>query len=349
MSDMYHEGIIGTTDVQSPHWRVEEGGSWEFADIYGDPKRFGRFYVFSAKLGLRLFFGGSFFTIGGFNTNVGDFTPKSIAFDLRSNSNTIVVGISDGKVMRALNGDSLTPTWVASPGIDLAGDPITGLAFVPGGPKIEFGPLRSWRTGIWAASASGKLFGKGDINDDHAWQLRGTSASGGGVIDLAVNAEHRGRVYLLRDGGVEMTPNGGQTWLAVNGTGTDALPDKGLKSIFAHPSQGSTLLVGAVGGIYASFDEGQHWQRFDVGLPNAEIKHVFMVGDTLYACTVGVVYGDATSAGGARGFRPWVVAMLLGSRSVADATLRALTPLSTFSLRRQTVRESTLFRRFPNV
>ena len=274
MSDMYHQGLVGTTNVAATSWRGYEGGAWEFADVYGDPKRPGRFYVFSSKLGLRRLFTQPDGTEFGDFTEVGDFQPSSIDFDLRTGSNTIVVGTADGRIMRARNGDSTTPTWVAMNGVSVGGQAIVGLAFAPSDPGL-----------CWAISADGKVLRKIDVNTGGGWSLRGSTS--GGVIGLAVNSCHTDHIYILRDNGLELSTDGGGSFALINGTGTSSLPSRALKSVFAHPDDPGILIVGAVGGVYLSTDEGATWGRYDWNLPNAEIKQVFMVGDVLYAGTVG--------------------------------------------------------------
>jgi photosystem II stability/assembly factor-like uncharacterized protein len=275
MSDMYHQGLIGTVDTSSKLWKTDEGGGWEFADVHGDPRRHGRFYVFSSKLGLRRLFRLADGTeYGDFNTEVGDFQPSAIDFDLRRMSNTIVVGTADGRIMRALDGDSLTPTWTAEGGVNVSGSTIRGLAFAPSDPGL-----------CWAISESGTVLLKTDVNSNARWRTQGSTT--GSVMALAVNSCHTDHLYILRDGGLELSPDGGRTFRAINGSGTSALPNLGLKSVFAHPDDPGILLVGGVGGIYVSTDEGATWDRYDLNLPNAEIKQVFMAGGLLYAGTVG--------------------------------------------------------------
>jgi hypothetical protein len=275
MSDMYHEGLIGTTNLGSTAWRGYEGGSWEFTDVYGDPKRHGRFYTFGSTLGLRRLMtqpDGSEF--GDFNTNVGNFQASAIDFDLRAGSNTIVVGTNDGRIMRAKNGDSTTPTWAAESGVNAGGKSINGIAFAPSDGGL-----------VYAVSSEGVVLRKLDINTNAQWRVRGTTT--GGVIGLAVNSCHTDHIYILRDGGLELSPDAGTTFVAINGSGASALPSSSLKSVLAHPDDPGILIVGAVGGIYLSSDEGATWGRYDWNLPNAEIKQVFMADGLLYADTVG--------------------------------------------------------------
>lgn len=304
MADMYHEGFVGTTDPPSTNWTVYEGGSpWEWTTIVGDPKRPGRFFVLGNTLGLHWLTASVFGPdVTTFNENIGDFRPLAIEFDLRMTSNTIAVGTDDGRIMRALDGDSDTPTWTEEQGIP-QGEAITGIAMVPAGARLQFGFRRSWQNGIWAVNKRGELFSKSDINDNVTWHRRGISkisadamilqtyegkrAPVRDVAGLAVDAELSGCVYLLRWDGIEMTPDGGSSWSTINGSGTGALPSLGLLSIFAHPTKGSTLIVAAANGMYISLNRGGSWRLFGDGLPSAPISHAFMVGGTLYACSIG--------------------------------------------------------------
>jgi len=293
MADMYHQGLVASTQLTTANWATIEGGSWEFTDVYGDPVRPGRFYVFSSTLGLRrlsrqavpvidvsggwppsINIRGEERDVGDFNTNVGNFMPRSIEFDRRPGSNTIVVGTANGQVMRALDGDSLTPTWRAETGLNSSGSPVTGVTFAPNRPAR-----------YWAICDSGAVFSKTDINGSGGWTAAGNASPG--VIDLAVSAADENRLYALHDSGVETSPDGGRSWAWMNGSGTTALPTTGLKSVFSHPLEPTLVIVGAVGGIFATIDQGSRWTRYDRGLPNAEIKQVFLAGGVLYATTVG--------------------------------------------------------------
>ena len=149
-----------------------------------------------------------------------------------------------------------------------------GIAFAPSTPGL-----------VWAISSAGTVLLKTDINANGPWRIRGSTT--GSVMGLAVNSCYTDRLYILRDGGLEMSPDGGATFAAISGSGTTALPSKGLLAVFAHPDDPGILIVGAVGGIFLSMNEGSSWGRYDWNLPNAAIKQVLLVDDLLYADTVG--------------------------------------------------------------
>jgi hypothetical protein len=48
LGDQMHGGLVGTTSFPSPTWSFYQGGSWELAEVHGDPVRPGRFFVQSA-------------------------------------------------------------------------------------------------------------------------------------------------------------------------------------------------------------------------------------------------------------------------------------------------------------
>jgi photosystem II stability/assembly factor-like uncharacterized protein len=176
--------------------------------------------------------------------------------------------------MRARDGDSATPTWAAESGVNVGTAAVNGLAFAPADPGL-----------VWAISSTGTVLRKIDINTNNRWSVRGSTSDG--VIGLAVNSCHTDRIYILRDGSLETSPDGGRTFQTINGAGSTSLPGRGLLSVFAHPDDPGILIVGAVGGIFLSTDEGATWGRYDWNLPNATIRQVFMAGDALYAGTIG--------------------------------------------------------------
>ena len=53
VGNLFHSGLIGATRVGSAQWEGTEGHAWEWAYVFVDPKRVGRFYVFHGQLARR--------------------------------------------------------------------------------------------------------------------------------------------------------------------------------------------------------------------------------------------------------------------------------------------------------
>jgi hypothetical protein len=284
LGNLYHSGIIGSSNVAGRGWGSVEGHGWEWHQVYGDPRR------------------PSYFVLGGAllrrkwpSTGVNDFqipwgTPSfppssgaavgSIAVDPRPASSTVLVGShTPGRIMRG-DGSAESPTWSPMPGIAIGDEPVVSIDFARSAPGKAY-----------AVSQSGHLFRKDDVNDDvtaPGWSGLGqwTSPTSNEVRQLAVNAQDANRVYLITAHEiVTWTPAAG--WSSIKGSGSTALASSDLHSIVVDPRADSTIYVGADVGVFVSRDNGANWYAFDQDLPNAIIGQIFWDGDHLYATTYG--------------------------------------------------------------
>ncbi len=276
VGNLYHSGIIAANALSGRSWDGIEGHAWEFANIWGDPKRSNMFYVFHGAFGRRRFPGTG---TNDFIGNFGNFHPTALAVDARPTSETLLVG-ADGpnRIMRTLNGNVDAPAWSAVT-IDTGGTPLaqpfTALDFCPSQPASAYG-----------ITGDGRVFFQANVNGSGAWTQTGSWAMSG-VRGLAVNPSHVDRIYAITGGAVARSADSGATWTAIPGTGANALPSSEVNSIVAYPSHAQTLFVALDIGVFITRNEGATWHPFDVGLPNAEVLSVFWKDGWLYAVTHG--------------------------------------------------------------
>jgi photosystem II stability/assembly factor-like uncharacterized protein len=108
--------------------------------------------------------------------------------------------------------------------------------------------------------------------------------------------------YLYR------TRDYGATWqLVTNGITAPAF----LRAVREDPETSGLLFVGTEFGVYASFDDGDHWQSLQMNLPVSSVRDLTIHGDDLVAATHG------------RSF--WILDNITPLRQIPDAT-RAIGP-----------------------
>lgn len=295
VGNLFHSGIIATSNLGSGRWGGIEGHAWEWNYVYADSKRPTRYYVFGGELFRRRYPGtgtDDFITFGQFTPYTSSAWTSAvvgaIAIDTRPGSNTILVGANkddatgvgyrlmitkDGnqEPSRDASGNVIgLPTWNTA--IDNGNDPIVSVTFAPSTPGKAY-----------AISASGKVFSKNDVNAAGAW-LEPGGWNTSGVRQLAVNPQHEDRLYAITSNKVARSIDSGVSWTEV---GAGSLPNSEFNSIVAHPSDAQTLYLGADSGVYISLDEGRTWSPYDTHLPNAEVLQIYWESGYLYAITHG--------------------------------------------------------------
>jgi hypothetical protein len=297
LGNVYHSGLIGSTNLDSGRWKGREGHAWEFNYVYAHQKFNGRFFVFSSQVSIReLPLAGS----PGFNLRkFGAFKPYTrgggtstavgaIAVDLRPASNTILVGaMADSetgegyRLLRTLQGDNVPTknaddTWNNLPiwetVIDNGTDPIVTVQLSRSTPGMGY-----------AMSHSGLTFRKADVNDAGGWDQMGQWTRSP-VRQMAINPVHDTHIYAITSNRFARSVDGGASWTE---HGEATLPASEFNSIVSHPANAALLYLGADVGVFLSTDEGDHWSAFDTDLPNAEVLQIFWVDDYLYAVTHG--------------------------------------------------------------
>ena len=295
VGNLYHSGIIATSNLNSGTWGGIQGHAWEFRYIYADPKRLRRYYVFAGELIRQRY------PVTGTDDFIvfGQFTPYTsggytsspvgaIAVDMRPSSETILVGAgSDAatgagyRLMVTRNGNQEPsrdaagnlvglPTWTAE--VDNGTDPIVSIMFAPSLPGKAY-----------AISESGKVYSKNDVNAAGAWTEPGRWVTSG-VRQLAVHPRLDSTLYAITSDRLAYSADSGASWREI---GAGQLPRSEFNSIVAHRSDPRILYLGADSGVYVSPDAGNTWSPFDTGLPNAEVLHIYWENNHLYAVTHG--------------------------------------------------------------
>jgi photosystem II stability/assembly factor-like uncharacterized protein len=105
-------------------------------------------------------------------------------------------------------------------------------------------------------------------------------------IDSLAQDASAGTMYAGTDtDGVVVSHDGGTSWLPSG---------KGLSTVFSVSGAVNTLAVAADGTVYAgtvsrgaarSGDGGASWQRLNNGLPDIDVRHIIVVGASVYAVT----------------------------------------------------------------
>jgi photosystem II stability/assembly factor-like uncharacterized protein len=284
ISGMYHQGIVASESLSSRYWQGIEGGGWEFARIYGDPKRPYYFYVFGVDtsgvvraLHRRRWPNAT--TGSSFDINWGNFGVTSIGVDPRPGSGVIICGVRDPAVLkRTTMGDSATPTWTDE-SISLAtGEIVTGVAFAPSQPGLAY-----------AITNQGRVFRKVDVSSSSAW-TRVSTWTGRAPISLAVDPNDAQRLYAITSNAIGMLDLAGAGWSLIPGTAPDALPtDSPYIEVITHPRTSGVVIVALSIGVFITVNNGATWSNYDNGivvgssLPNAPIQDINWSGNLLYA------------------------------------------------------------------
>jgi hypothetical protein len=276
VGNTYHSGIIASEALNGGGWANVEGHAWEFANVWGDPRRPNSFYVLAGELcRLRV----PKLTPTDFQIPWGtpSFRPATVAVDQRPASATILAGADNpGRVMRTLTGDAASPSWAAEPGISVTGDAVTGLAFANPASGLAY-----------AITGGGRLFSKADVNAAGPWTALGQWMGTGRVVGLAVNPQVPGRVYAASGATIQRFDAAAGTWTPITGAAPNALPASTINNIVTHPGNGTVLFAGLHIGVFVSYDEGGTWYPFDEGLPNAPVLEIQWATGFLYATTHG--------------------------------------------------------------
>jgi photosystem II stability/assembly factor-like uncharacterized protein len=118
---------------------------------------------------------------------------------------------------------------------------------------------------------------------------------GGRVAFIDVSPHRRGSAYyavyryLLGDYApyIYLTNDYGKTWTRLT-DGTNGIPkDTPTRVVREDPGREGLLYAGTEFGMYISFDNGGHWQPFDLNLPQVPINDIQVRGNDLFIATQG--------------------------------------------------------------
>jgi photosystem II stability/assembly factor-like uncharacterized protein len=288
VGNLYHSGIIATSNLGSGRWEGIEGHAWEFNNLAADSKRPRRYYVFGGELLRRRYPGTGTDDLITFGRFAPYASVGAIAIDMRLHSDTILICANKDDVAGVGYRLMITKDGNQEPSRDASGN-VVGLplwdAVIDNGndPIVSVTLATSVPGRAYAISDSGKVFSKNDVNAAGAWLEPGRWTTWG-VRQLAVNSRHEDRLYAVTSNKVARSTDGGASW---NEVGVGSLPDSEFNSIVTHPSDAQTLYLGADSGVYLSLDEGNTWSPYDTDLPNAEVLQIYWESDYLYAVTHG--------------------------------------------------------------
>lgn len=130
------------------------------------------------------------------------------------------------------------------------------------------------------------------------------------VIDLSAHDPGRAHiaVYRYRQGDqtpyIYQTSNYGQTWKRI-ADGTNGIPaNHFVRVVREDPVRKGLLFAGTEFGLYASFDDGAHWQPFQLNLPRTPVTDMLFYRDDLILTTQGRGFYILDNLAIPRGIRP---------------------------------------------
>ena len=276
--DVYHWGVLGSISLATKQFTVEEGGSWEFVPVRGNPNQRDVFYYLRGAVTRRKFP----------RTGVDDYTvytpfPISwgLAFHPRATSKLAFAGrwttaTSSSDIWRTTASDQLTPAWTQDmiTGANLS-SPIVAIHFAESDPEYAYA----------ITSAGDVVRTIGASNAATAWSFRGQWQSG--VRSMAVNQFDPNRLYAVDTWNVGRSIDGGATWTHANGVSSNALPSSELTTILTSPRSAGDLFAATAVGVMYSPDEGYHWYPIHDGLPNARVTEIAWSDGYLYVALHG--------------------------------------------------------------
>jgi len=118
------------------------------------------------------------------------------------------------------------------------------------------------------------------------------------VTSLKVSPHHSNTIYFgTSDKGIYKSTDGGNSWVEVNGTGDNKIPQDAMgyyqiNCLIIDPVIPNTIYAGLNnGGVYKSNDGGANWSSYNSGLDaGIDVNDLSLVFDKLYATTSKGVY-----------------------------------------------------------
>jgi len=214
--------------------------------------------------------------------NLAYSTQKSFAMD-PSNSKRLLLGTN--KVFECKDATAQNTVWTAISGVlttaqDVGSQYITALAVAASDGKV-----------IYAATGDGHVWTT--VDDGAHWKQNDSGLLGAGVgkvVDLRIDPANRKRAFAVTNGapGKNMWYHDPATakWKNISG---DMPSNLGVVTIAVDwRYQPNPIYVGSVRGVYRSINNGVHWSKFGLYLPNTavsdlqtEFKHNILGASTL--------------------------------------------------------------------
>jgi len=159
-----------------------------------------------------------------------------------------------------------------------------------GGAITSLAPSPLLGSVIWAGTSNGLI----QRTQDGGLTWQNASPSGLNVLTpvIIVEASHfdANEAYAVVDDFRDSNPHifrtrdGGKSWQKIN----EGLPEGwAARVVREDPVRRGLLYAGTEEGVYASFDDGDHWQSLQLNLPATDVRDLAVHGDDLVAATYG--------------------------------------------------------------
>ena len=273
LADLGPGGLVATTRSAHGVWSsLGAEGEHRWREIVANPGRPGIFYLMGETLGrVRRDSDGSIAR----DQDWAAFRPVSAAAGAGPGG-VLLAGTTD-RILRLTDQDAAEIHNWDAPDEGWAARPIAALAFAPNSSHEAY-----------AITEGGEVFHEPDVGRDvwGAWTRTG-AWDVEDVRGLAVNPLDERRIYAIAGSEIGRSPDRGESWTPIRGSGRAALPEVALTGILAHPDDPEVLVVGCDHAIFFTADEGASWRPCDEGLPRSPVVQIGWWGAELVAVTRG--------------------------------------------------------------
>ena len=239
-----------------------------------------------------------------------------------TSADVVFVGTVSGGVWKTSNATAAAPTWIPLTDNQLPQLPIKSLAMSPGNPDVLFAGTGS-TSSIGSVPPGSPSDGSGGIgvarstDGGNSWTVLAGATFTGRVITSIVPTTLNGGATVLAStwpdqGGVYMSTDNGITFTRISGNGKSGLPNAGVTSLIADPSNANRFYAGvpgaaapggppgagALAGVYRSDDGGLTWNRTGLQGLSTSLRILLTVHND---AVNNVVYADVITNGVLRG------------------------------------------------
>jgi hypothetical protein len=188
-----------------------------------------------------------------------------------TSSDLVFVGTVSGGVWRTSNATAAAPTWIPLTDNQLQQLPIKSLAMSPGNSDILFAGTGS-TSSFGPVGGGGNSDGSGGIgiarstDGGNSWTVLASDTFTGRVITSIVPTTLNGGATVLAatwpdQGGVYMSTDNGITFARISGNGKSGLPNAGVTSLIADPSNANRFYAGVPGAATTRAAKPLCWGR----------------------------------------------------------------------------------------